>query len=140
MTGNVLHDKSILFAVRIVNFYKHLSGNKKEFVLSKQILRSGTSIGANIRESKNAESDSDYVHKLSIALKEADETQYWLEVLSLSNIITNSEFDSMNNDVKEIIALLTTIITKIKKFQFSIFNYLKWLYTKLLSISPSPQA
>ena len=115
MTGNVLHDKSILFAVRIVNFYKHLSDNKKEFVLSKQILRSGTSIGANIRESKNAESDSDYVHKLSIALKEADETQYWLEVLSLSNIITNSEFDSMNNDVKEIIALLTTIITKIKK-------------------------
>ena len=109
MTGNVLHDKSILFAVRIVNFYKHLSDNKKEFVLSKQILRSGTSIGANIRESKNAESDSDYVHKLSI------ETQYWLEVLSLSNIITNSEFDSMNNDVKEIIALLTTIITKIKK-------------------------
>ena len=102
MTGNVLHDKSILFAVRIVNFYKHLSDNKKEFVLSKQILRSGTSIGANI-------------HKLSIALKEADETQYWLEVLSLSNIITNSEFDSMNNDVKEIIALLTTIITKIKK-------------------------
>jgi four helix bundle protein len=115
MTGNVLHDKSLLFAVRIVNFYKHLSNNKSEFVLSKQILRSGTSIGANIRESKNAESDSDYVHKLSIALKEADETQYWLEVLSLSNIITNSEFDSMNNDVKEIIALLTTIITKIKK-------------------------
>ncbi len=112
MTGNVLHDKSLLFAVRIVNFYKHLSNNKSEFVLSKQILRSGTSIGANIRESKNAESDSDYVHKLSIALKEADETQYWLEVLS---IITNSEFDSMNNDVKEIIALLTTIITKIKK-------------------------
>ena len=89
MTGNVLHDKSLLFAVRIVNFYKHLSNNKSEFVLSKQILRSGTSIGANIRESKNAESDSDYVHKLSIALKEADETQYWLEVLSLSNIITN---------------------------------------------------
>ena len=88
--------------------------NKKEFVLSKQILRSGTSIGANIRESKNAESNSDYLHKLSIALKEADETQYWLEVLLLSNIITNSEFDSMNNDVKEIIALLTSIITKIK--------------------------
>ena len=114
MTGNVLHDKSLLFSVRIVNFYKHLTENKKEFVLSKQILRSGTRIGANIRESKNAESNSDYLHKLSIALKEADETQYWLEVLLLSNIITNSEFDSMNNDVKEIIALLTSIITKIK--------------------------
>ena len=77
-------------------------------------MRSGTRIGANIRESKNAESNSDYLHKLSIALKEADETQYWLEVLLLSNIITNSEFDSMNNDVKELIALLTSIITKIK--------------------------
>ena len=77
-------------------------------------MRSGTSIGANIRESKNAESNSDYLHKLSIALKEADETQYWLEVLLLSNIITNSEFNSMNNDVKELIALLTSIITKIK--------------------------
>ena len=77
-------------------------------------MRSGTCIGANIRESKNAESKSDYLHKLSIALKEADETQYWLEVLLLSNIITNIEFDSMNNDVKEIIALLTSIITKIK--------------------------
>ena len=77
-------------------------------------MRSGTSIGANIRESKNAESNSDYLHKLSIALKEADETQYWLEVLLLSNIITNSEFDSMNNEVKELIALLTSIITKIK--------------------------
>ena len=77
-------------------------------------MRSGTCIGANIRESKNAESKSDYLHKLSIALKEADETQYWLEVLLLSNIITNSEFDSMNNDVKELIALLTSIITKIK--------------------------
>ena len=75
---------------------------------------SGTSIGANIRESKNAESNSDYLHKLSIALKEAEETQYWLEVLLLSNIITDSEFDSMNNDVKELIALLTSIITKIK--------------------------
>jgi len=77
-------------------------------------LWSGTSIGANIRESKNAESNSDYLHKLSIALKEAEETQYWLEVLLLSNIITDSEFDSMNNDVKELIALLTSIITKIK--------------------------
>lgn len=114
MTGNALHDKSLLFAVRTVNFYKHLSENKKEFVLSKQILRSGTSIGANIRESKNAESSSDYVHKLSIALKEADETQYWLEVLSLSEIINHDEYTSMNNDVKEIIALLTSIINKIK--------------------------
>ena len=110
----MLHDKSLRFAVRTVNFYNHLCDNKKEFVISKQILRSGTSIGANIRESKNAESRSDYIHKLSIALKEADETQYWLEVLSLSNIIDDNEYSSMNNDVKELIALLTSIITRIK--------------------------
>lgn len=121
MTGNALHDKSLLFAVRTVNFYKFLTEKKKEFVISKQILRSGTSIGANIRESKNAESSSDYVHKLAIALKEADETQYWLEVLSLSNLIEENEYTSMNNDVKELIALLTTIITKIKN-KTSIIN------------------
>ena len=115
MTGNALHDKSLSFAVRTVNFYKFLCDEKKEFVISKQILRSGTSIGANIRESKNAESSSDYVHKLSIALKEADETQYWLEVLSLSKLIEETEYNSMNNDVKELIALLTSIITKVKK-------------------------
>lgn len=114
MTGNALHDKSLLFAVRTVKFCKYLSDTKREFVPSKQILRSGTSIGANIRESKNAESSSDYVHKLSIALKEADETQFWLEVLSLSDIINLDKYDSMNNDLKEIIALLTTIINKIK--------------------------
>lgn len=117
MTGNTLHDKSLLFAVRIVNFYKFLTEQKKEFVISKQILRSGTSIGANVRESKNAESSSDYIHKLSIALKEADETQYWLEVLFLSNTIEENEYSSMNNDVKELIALLTTIISKIKNKQ-----------------------
>ncbi len=114
MTGNILHDKSLLFAVRVVNFYKLLTEQKKEYVISKQMLRSGTSIGANIRESKNAESSSDYVHKLSIALKEADETQYWLDVLYMSNIIEEIEYTSMNNDVKELIALLTSIITKIK--------------------------
>ena len=115
MTGNTLHDKSLRFAVRTVNFYNFLCDQKKEFIISKQILRSGTSIGANIRESKNAESSSDYVHKLSIALKEADETQYWLEVLSQSNIIEENEYSSMNNDVKELIALLTSIIKNKKQ-------------------------
>lgn len=115
MTGNTLHDKSLSFAIRTVNFYNFLCDQKKEFVISKQILRSGTSIGANIRESKNAESSSDYVHKLSIALKEADETQYWLEILSQSNIIEENEYSSMNNDVKELIALLTSIIKNKKQ-------------------------
>ena len=88
---------------------------KREYVLSKQILRSATSIGANVRESKNAQSSNDFAHKLNIALKEADETQYWLEVMSLSETITQDEFESMNNDLKEIIALLTSIIKTVKQ-------------------------
>lgn len=109
-----IHDKSLQFATRCVRFYKYLCDKKQEFILSKQLLRSGTSIGANIRESKNAQSDSDFISKLSIALKEADETQYWLEVLLSSEIIDNEEFNAMNNDVSELIALLTSII-KTKK-------------------------
>ena len=112
---NIIHEKSLQYAVRIVKFYTFLRENKGEYVISKQILRSGTSIGANIRESKNAESNSDFIHKLSVALKEADETQYWLELLSLSQIIDAAEFNSMHEDVKEIIALLTSIINKIKR-------------------------
>ena len=115
MKDNIIHEKSLQYAVRIVKFYTFLRENKGEYVISKQILRSGTSIGANIRESKNAESNSDFIHKLSVALKEADETQYWLELLSLSQIIDAAEFNSMHEDVKEIIALLTSIINKIKR-------------------------
>ncbi len=115
MSDNNLHNKSLLFAVRTVKFYNYLCNEKKEFVMSKQILRSGTSVGANIRESKNAQSPSDFVHKLNIALKEADETQYWLEVMSLSETITPDEYNSMNNDLKEIIALLTSIIKTTKR-------------------------
>lgn len=109
-----IHEKSLLFAVRCVRFYQYLCDEKHEYVLSKQLLRSGTSIGANIRESKNAQSDADFINKLSIALKEADETQYWLEVMSLSDNISTEEYESMNKDVSELIALLTSIINKIK--------------------------
>lgn len=92
MKEGVLQNKSLTFAVRIVKFYKHLTNEKKEFILSKQILRSGTSIGANVRESLNAQSNSDFSNKLQIALKEADETQYWLEVsyCRISSIKKNS--------------------------------------------------
>ena len=109
-----IHDKSLQFAVRSVNFYKYLCETKREHIIGRQYLRCSTSIGANVRESKNAQSDADFINKLSIALKEADETQYWLEVLHLSEIINNEEFESMNNDVKELIAILTKII-KTKK-------------------------
>ena len=111
----MIRQKTLDFAVRIVNFYKYLCTDKKEFVLSKQILRSGTSIGANVRESKNAQTDPDYLSKMNIALKEADETQYWLEVLFLSEIITEEEYKSLENDLKEIIAILVSIVKKLKE-------------------------
>ncbi len=111
----MLHKKTLDFAVRIVNFYKYLTNDKKEYVISKQILRSGTSIGANVRESKNAQTDPDYLSKMNIALKEADETQYWLEVLFHSEIITEEEYKSLENDLKEIIAILVSIVKKLKE-------------------------
>lgn len=114
MKKNVLDEKCMLFAVRIVKFYQFLCTEKKEYVLSKQILRSGTSIGANVRESRNAQSKADFVNKLNIALKEADETQYWLELLKMSDIITEDYFDTLNQDLSEIIALLVSSIKTAK--------------------------
>ena len=82
MKNNIIRDKSFDFAIRIVNLYKYLTDNKREFILSKQLLRSGTSIGALVRESEHAESKADFIHKLSIALKEANETDYWCDSFS----------------------------------------------------------
>lgn len=112
---NILDSKCMAFAVRIVRFYKFLVHDKKETVISKQMLRSGTSIGANARERRNAQSKLDFVHKLSIALKEADETQYWLELLLNSDIIDDSVFTSLNEDLKEIIAMITSSIRTVKR-------------------------
>ena len=114
MKKNVLGEKCMSFAVRIIKFYQFLCSEKKEYVLSKQILRSGTSIGANVRESQNAQSKADFANQLNIALKEADETQYWLELLKLSDIITEDHFNSLNQDLSEIIALLITSIKTVK--------------------------
>ncbi len=113
--NNAAVNKSKLFAIRIINLYKYLTANKKEFVLSKQILRSGTSIGANIRESQNAQSKADFINKLNIALKEADETQYWLELLSETNYITQRQYESLYTDSIEICKILTSIIKSAKK-------------------------
>lgn len=112
---NILHEKSLRFAVRMVKFYQYLCEEKKEYVMSKQVLRSGTSVGANIRESRNAQSDADFINKLNIALKEADETQYWLELLQLSDIISEEQFNSLNSDVSELIALLISSIKTMKR-------------------------
>lgn len=112
---NVVAEKSKNFAVRIVRFYKYLCSERKEFVLSKQILRSGTSIGANVRESRNAQSKADFINKMSIALKEADETAYWLELLKESEIIDHKQFQTLYDDVDELIRLLTSIIKTAKR-------------------------
>ncbi len=96
--------------------YRYLTNEKKEHVLSKQMLRSGTSIGANITESRNAQSDADFISKLSIALKEADETAYWFELMKMTEYISEEEYVSVNNDLGELIAMLVTTL-KTKKNQ-----------------------
>jgi len=111
---NILKDKSYKFALRIVNLYKHLSGEKKEYVLSKQILRSGTSVGANITEANQAQSKSDFVHKLAIALKEAVETEYWLCLLRDSEYITTNQAESLVDNCKELVRILTSSIKTAK--------------------------
>ena len=112
---SIIDKKSKAFALRIIKLYKQLREVDKELVLSKQILRSGTSIGANARERKNSQSKADFINKLSIALKEADETQYWLELLYESAIINENIFCSLNNDLKEIIAITTSSIKTAKQ-------------------------
>jgi len=112
---NVISELSIKFALRIIKMYKYLCEEKHEYDMSKQLYRSGTSIGANIAESNNAQSTADYISKLSIALKEADETEYWLTLLFLSEIISESEHDSIQEDLNIIIGTLVNIIKKVKE-------------------------
>jgi len=107
--NNVIQDKSFAFAVRIVNLYKYLCDEKKEFVLSKQILRSGTSIGANIEESIGGQSDKDFFTKLTIAYKEARETSYWLKLLLATNYLTQEQAESLLKDAEEICKILGKI-------------------------------
>lgn len=111
---SLLHTKSYDFALRIVVMNKYLREQKGEFVLSKQILRSGTAIGALIRESEFAQSQADFVNKLSVALKEANETDYWLNLLHDSHYLNEVSFISMENDCGELIALLVSSIRTVK--------------------------
>ncbi|MBN8838190.1 MAG: four helix bundle protein [Sphingobacteriia bacterium] len=97
---NILKEKSFAFALRIVKCNQYLCSEKQEHILSKQLLRSGTSIGANIREAEQAQSKTDFIHKLSIALKEANETEYWLELLHQSGYLDQKLFESLNSDCK----------------------------------------
>lgn len=109
MKKNVVKEKSFAFAIRIVKLYRYLV-EKKEFVLSKQMLRSGTAIGALVREGEHAESKADFIHKMSIALKEANETDYWLELLFQTNFLSDKEYQAIKPDCEEIIRLLVSII------------------------------
>jgi len=113
--ANVIQDKSRAFAIRIINCYNYLVDERHEQVMSKQLLRCGTSIGANTRESKNAQSRMDFLNKLNIALKEADETEYWLDLLHETKYLDDKMYESLLSDCKELIAILVTIIKKIKE-------------------------
>ncbi len=113
MKENIVKNKSFTFALNVIKISRLLQ-QKKEFVLSKQLLRSGTSIGALVREAEHAESKADFIHKMSIAIKEVNETDYWIELLHKSNLLTNSKYASLHDDVSELIRLLTSIIKTTK--------------------------
>ena len=115
MAENIIKIKSFSFALRVVKMSQFLSAEKKEFVLSKQLLRSGTSIGALVRESEHAESKSDFIHKLAIAQKEANETSYWLELLFQSEYLNQSQFESLHSDLVEMNKILASIIISAKR-------------------------
>lgn len=115
MKENVIKTKSFSFALRMVGLYKLMCEERKEFVMSKQLLRSGTAIGALVRESEHVESTADFIHKLSIALKEANETDYWIELLFQSKYLSESEYNSIKTDSEEILKLLVSIIKSTKQ-------------------------
>ena len=112
---SILKDKSFLFAIRIVRLCQYLAETKKEYILSKQLIRSGTAIGALIREAQNAESKKDFIHKLAISQKECDETMYWLELLKETNYINKEEFESINENAIELLKMLKSAIITTKK-------------------------
>ncbi len=112
---NGIADKSLAFAIRTVRLYQHLSVQKKEFVLSKQLLRSGTAIGALVREGEHAQSKADFLNKMNIALKEANETLYWLVLLKETEYLSQEEFQSIHSDSEEIVKMLASIVKTTKQ-------------------------
>jgi len=114
MRKNNIRDKSFLFAIRMVNLYKYLQSDKKESIMSKQLMRSGTSVGAMVLEAEHSESKKDFIHKMAIAQKEINETIYWLELLKETNYLATDQFESIHSDAIEIIKLITSIIKSTK--------------------------
>ena len=115
MEGNPVYDKALAFAIRIVNLYKYLTEEKQEQVMSKQLLRCGTSIGANVSEALAAESDMDFVHKMAISQKETKEVSYWLTLLCKTEYITANQYKSMADDCQELYKMITSIILSTKQ-------------------------
>ena len=109
MGQNAVADKSFEFSVRIVNLYKYMLREHREYVLSKQLLRCGTSIGANVAEAQRGQSRADFAAKMNIALKEANETEYWIRLLRRTEYLTEEQYASLNADIRELIGLLTAI-------------------------------
>ena len=116
---NIIETKSFEFAVRIVNLYKHLNQEKKEFILSKQLLRCGTSIGANVTEAEKAQTKPDFYTKMTVALKEANETYYWLRLLHRTGFLNDAEFKSIESDINEIVSILVAITKTVKESRTS---------------------
>ncbi len=112
---NVIEKKSKAFAVRVVRLARYLQEKKHEYVLSKQLLRSGTSIGANVKEAQRGQSKADFISKMNIALKESSETEYWLEILHETDYLSDDEFDSIYADNNELIRILMSIVKTSKK-------------------------
>ncbi len=117
MSESILEVKSFNFAIRIVNFYKYLCKEKSEFVLSKQLLRSGTAVGALVSEGCYAESKIDFIHKYGIAQKECNETNYWLKLLHKTDFINHKEFDSLSKDSTELMKMITASIVTAKRHE-----------------------
>ena len=115
MSENIILVKSKRFAVRIIKLCQYLCDEKKEYVLSKQLLRSGTSVGANVKEAVRGQSHADFSSKMNIALKEISETEYWLELLNETNYITDEQFQSIYNDCQEVLKILYSIVKTSRK-------------------------
>ena len=114
-TENNIYEISRTFAIRIVNLYKYLKEERSEFIMSKQLFRSGTSIGANVFEGKNAQSRADFTNKMNVALKEATESAYWIDLLHETHFLNDKEFDSIYDECSKIIGVLTKIVKATKQ-------------------------
>lgn len=115
MAKNILKDKSYAFAIKVVKVCQYLNNSKKEYVISKQLLRSGTSVGALIREAEFGQSKKDFISKMSISLKEANETDYWITILKDTDYISTDEYKILKNDIEEILRMLVSSIKTAKK-------------------------